>query len=72
MAWVAPLRLFGAGVLKSVVVASAATAGDPCGDPAAGDCFVANGTPGCSDATCCNIVCNLDSFCCDVGGTTPA
>lgn len=47
-------------------VASSAVAGDPCGDPAAGDCLAPNGTPGCDDATCCTLVCNLDTFCCDV------
>ncbi|MHC4910640.1 MAG: hypothetical protein ACYTF9_13060, partial [Planctomycetota bacterium] len=36
-----------------------------CG-PGAGSCFSANGTPGCEDADCCNIVCAIDSFCCDV------
>ena len=36
-----------------------------CG-PGAGDCFTANGTPGCDDATCCATVCAIDSFCCDV------
>ncbi len=37
-----------------------------CGDPLAGDCDEANGTPGCSDAACCTGVCAIDSFCCDV------
>ena len=37
----------------------------PCGDPAAGDCCSANGTPGCSDATCCTFVCGIDPLCCD-------
>ena len=36
-----------------------------CG-PGAGSCFSPNGTPGCEDADCCNIVCGIDSFCCDV------
>jgi subtilisin-like proprotein convertase family protein len=36
-----------------------------CG-PGAGDCFGNNGTPGCEDVDCCNLVCSLDSFCCDV------
>jgi len=36
-----------------------------CGDPAAGDCFSANGTPFCNDAACCNTVCAADSFCCN-------
>lgn len=36
-----------------------------CGDPAAGDCCVANGTPACSDADCCNLICAQDPLCCD-------
>ncbi len=35
-----------------------------CGDPRAGDCCAANGTPGCSDADCCRIICGADPFCC--------
>ncbi len=35
-----------------------------CGDPGAGDCCVANGTPGCDDETCCMSVCAADAFCC--------
>ena len=33
-----------------------------------GDCFVAStsGARGCSDATCCDATCELDTFCCDV------
>jgi hypothetical protein len=41
-----------------------------CG-PGNGDCFVANGTPGCEDVECCEIVCTNDPFCCgapDTGG----
>ena len=34
--------------------------------PASGDCCSANGTPGCSDFECCDFVCFIDSFCCDV------
>ncbi len=52
------------GVL-AITLASTAFGGDPCGDPAAGDCFVANATPGCDDATCCALVCLIDSFCCE-------
>jgi hypothetical protein len=36
-----------------------------CG-PGAGDCFSSNGTPGCEDVDCCNAVCAIDPFCCDV------
>jgi subtilisin-like proprotein convertase family protein len=40
-----------------------------CGDRDAGDCFTANGTPGCSDAACCELVCNQNQlpYCCEVG-----
>lgn len=31
-----------------------------------GDCFTADGTPGCDDVECCNAVCAVDPFCCDV------
>ncbi len=37
-----------------------------CGNPDAGDCDVANGTPFCSDLECCELVCGGDAFCCDV------
>ncbi len=39
---------------------------DPCGLPASGNCCAPNGTPGCDDAGCCNLVCSADPFCCDV------
>ncbi len=37
-----------------------------CGDVDAGDCCEANGSPACADEACCNEVCSIDSFCCDV------
>jgi hypothetical protein len=37
---------------------------DKCGDPLAGSCYQAHGTPNCANAACCDIVCNLDPFCC--------
>jgi hypothetical protein len=33
--------------------------------PGSGDCFVANFTPGCDDAACCQSVCGFDPFCCN-------
>ncbi len=42
---------------------------DLCGDPAcpaAGNCFLPHGTPGCSDGVCCKKVCLIDPFCCDI------
>jgi hypothetical protein len=35
-----------------------------CGDPAAGDCFVGNGTAGCDNTVCCATVCEVDDACC--------
>ena len=37
-----------------------------CGAPGAGDCCIANGTPACDDFDCCDFVCSIDPFCCDV------
>lgn len=37
-----------------------------CGDPCAGECCLPNFTPKCNDAACCNAVCDIDSYCCDV------
>ncbi len=37
----------------------------PCGDPNAGSCFTANGTPGCDDAAVCEPICAADPYCCD-------
>jgi len=37
----------------------------PCGS-GHGNCCGANGTPGCEDVTCCESVCAIDPFCCDV------
>lgn len=31
-----------------------------------GDCCGEQTTPGCADASCCEVVCSLDSFCCEV------
>jgi hypothetical protein len=39
--------------------------GPSCG-PGAGDCLTANGTPACEDVECCNAVCGIDRYCCDV------
>jgi hypothetical protein len=37
-----------------------------CGFPNAGPCGEANGTPYCDDEACCEAVCAVDPFCCDV------
>ncbi len=36
---------------------------NPC--PGDGDCCINNGTPGCEDAECCELICSQDSFCCN-------
>lgn len=36
------------------------------GCPGTEPCGTAHATPGCSDATCCSIVCDADPLCCDV------
>lgn len=35
-----------------------------CGDPAGNDCCTAGVGAGCSDASCCNLVCTVDELCC--------
>ena len=40
--------------------------GHPACAPGSGDCFVQNGTPGCFDEECCNLICSQDDFCCEV------
>ena len=35
-----------------------------CGDPKAGDCCAANGTPSCDNLACCIEICLADPFCC--------
>ncbi len=42
----------------------------PCGDPAAGSCFANNGTPGCSDQACCELICGADPYCCETAWDT--
>lgn len=39
---------------------------DGCGDPLAGSCFCAHPNTGCDDAACCDLVCTVDPFCCEV------
>ena len=35
-----------------------------CGDPAQGSCAEPNGTAGCDDSACCELVCAIDDLCC--------
>jgi len=37
-----------------------------CGSDSAGDCCEANDTPYCDDRQCCETVCAIDKFCCDI------
>ena len=49
------------------ITIDASFAGDnPACNPKAGTCYEINKTPGCAIAVCCNIVCDVDSLCCDV------
>lgn len=50
---------------ESVVGTPAQASAGACGAPGAGSCFEIHNWPGCADADCCTIVCELDSFCCD-------
>jgi hypothetical protein len=38
--------------------------GDPCGDPASGDCYSSHVARGCDNAACCASVCAIDPHCC--------
>lgn len=49
----------------SVCVNEASSMCDGCGDPAAGDCCASHDTPFCNQRTCCDLVCAIDSFCCN-------
>ncbi len=53
--------------LSVLVIATATiTSTDARGQcPGSGECLFDNGTPGCNDAACCNLVCNEDPFCCN-------
>lgn len=55
-----PFATMSAAVLCIVSITSA-----QCGDPQAGDCCAANGTPHCDDQECCDAICLIDPFCCD-------
>ncbi len=46
------------------VFAANGLCGLTCGG-ASGSCTAVNGSPGCEDATCCQTVCDADTFCCD-------
>jgi len=54
------------GISDTFGTLNLACAGDVCGMPRAGDCFANNGSAGCNDGKCCNIVCAIDPTCCNV------
>ena len=56
-----PFATIIAAVLCHVSPASA-----QCGDPQAGDCCAANDTPACEDQGCCEAICTIDPFCCEI------
>lgn len=45
---------------KDLRTAAPAFASGPC--PGTGDCCAANGTPGCEDSDCCQLVCAQDAL----------
>ena len=50
--------------LSCVDLAEQVCIGGFCGDPTSGDCCTPNGTPYCTNETCCEQICTVDSFCC--------
>jgi hypothetical protein len=47
------------------ICANAAVQMCTCGGLGTGDCFSEHGNPWCNDATCCDIVCAIEPYCCD-------
>jgi hypothetical protein len=54
-------------VIALAAIVATRSADAQCGEPGAGDCFSANGTPGCASLDCCKTVCAIIPFCCEVG-----
>jgi hypothetical protein len=50
----------------SICVGEAVDLCDGCGDPDAGNCFVSHSSTFCNDRDCCEAVCAVDPFCCNV------
>lgn len=53
----------GIGLDRSKISEDDGSAAGSC--PGSGNCCVSNGTPGCNDFDCCELICFIDSFCCD-------
>lgn len=49
----------------SICASQAAQLCGNCGDAGAGNCYIANGSPGCNNSSCCATVCAADPFCCN-------
>jgi hypothetical protein len=56
------------GGLAALALAGVGVAGpnDSCGGVDAGSCYEANGSPGCDCSDCCEQVCAIDPYCCEV------
>ncbi len=39
-----------------------------CGEPGTGDCYQPHSNPFCNNDECCQLVCSIDPFCCDIDG----
>ncbi|MEE9130664.1 MAG: hypothetical protein V3T84_11650 [Phycisphaerales bacterium] len=62
----------GVAILGLLGAARFADGGDfPACNEEAGTCFEPNDTPGCAISECCNLVCDVDAFCCFVIWDTP-
>jgi len=48
------------------VLAPSASVSAQCGDPSAQSCCAPSEFPGCSDTSCCTVVCGIDPVCCEV------
>ncbi|HMN95345.1 MAG TPA: S8 family serine peptidase [Phycisphaerales bacterium] len=55
---------FGHGIPRAYEGVVEVSFGDIC--PGSGNCYVSNGTPGCSNDACCMTVCPTDPYCCNV------
>ncbi len=56
--------------ISAGAAATQARAGDCCGNPNAGLCCCEQPTPCCDDLECCDLICGIDPFCCEVAWDT--
>ncbi|MHC5026555.1 MAG: M12 family metallo-peptidase [Planctomycetota bacterium] len=52
-------------ICANAAVAQCEACYTPCG-AGEGNCCFSNGSPGCEDPECCELICELDPYCCDV------